>query len=198
MEFEFDAPTWDRIYEMLLGLAERIGKGRFTPDIVLAVSRGGWIPARVLCDLLGDPNLADVGVEFYFGVAETKDEPTLVRPASVSLEDRKVLIVDEVADTGKSLKLVKEHVTDRGAKEVKVAVIYSKPHSIVKPDFFAGETSSWIVFPWEIKETVRKIIKDSAARRKSREEETAKLVKAGVPSELVERFVKEVLEEEKC
>jgi hypoxanthine phosphoribosyltransferase len=198
MELEFDVPSWDQIYEMLLSLAERIGKSRFKPDIVLAVSRGGWIPARVLCDLQGDPNLADVGVEFYFGVAEAEDEPTLVRPASVSLEDRKVLIVDEVADTGKSLKLVKEHVTDRGAKEVKVAVIYSKPHSIVKPDFFARETSSWIVFPWEMKETVRKIIKDCAARRKSRGEETAKLVKAGVPSELVERFVKEVLEEEKC
>jgi hypoxanthine phosphoribosyltransferase len=198
MDSEFDVPTWDQIYEMLLSLAERIRKSRFKPDIVLAVSRGGWIPARVLCDLLGDLNLADVGVEFYLGVAETKDEPTLARPASVSLAGRNVLIVDEVADTGKSLKLVKEHVASQGAKAVKVAVIYSKPHSIVKPDFFAGETSSWIVFPWEIKETVRKIIKDSAARRKSREEETAKLVKAGVPSELVERFVKEVLEEKEC
>jgi hypoxanthine phosphoribosyltransferase len=195
---EFDTTKWDQIYEMLLGLAEKIGKTGFVPDIVLAVSRGGWIPARVLCDLLGDPNLADVGVEFYLGVAEAKDEPTLVRPASVSLAGRKVLIVDEVADTGKSLKLVKEHVTDLGAKIVKVAVIYCKPHSIIRPDFFVRETSNWIVFPWEMKETVRKIIKDSAAKRKSGEEQIAKLVKAGVPSELAGRFMKEVLEEEKC
>jgi hypoxanthine phosphoribosyltransferase len=197
-ELDFDAPTWDRIYAMLLDLAERISKTRFMPDVVLAVSRGGWIPARVLCDLLGEPNLADVGVEFYLGVSESKGEPTLVRPASAPLIGRKVLIVDEVADSGKSLKLARKHVVELGATMVKVAVIYCKPTSTIIPDFFAVKTSRWIIFPWEIKETVSKIIKDSAERRKSGKKQTAQLVKAGVPSGLVERFAKEALGEKKC
>jgi hypoxanthine phosphoribosyltransferase len=196
MESEFEVPTWDRIYEMLLNLAEKIAKDTFKPDTVLAVSRGGWIPARVLCDLLGAPSLADVGVKFYSGVAEPKDEPKLTRSTSVSLKGHRVLIVDEVADTGKSLKVVKQHVSQQGPDETKIAVIYSKPKSAVNPDFFEKQTRNWIIFPWETKETVRNIIKQTASKPKLRESETARLVKAGVPSGLVERFSKEVLEEE--
>jgi hypoxanthine phosphoribosyltransferase len=183
---------------MLLDLAEKIRKNGFNPDIIVGVSRGGWPPARVLSDLLGNPNLANVKAEFYLGVAETKGEPTLTQPVSMKIANKKVLVVDEVADTGKSLKLVKEHIIENGAAEVKIATVYYKPWSIVKPDYYEKETSKWIVFPWEIKETVRKIVKKCTENGTSIEEETAKLVKAGISVGLVERFLKEILEEEKC
>ena len=197
-EIEFEVPTWDQIYEMLLNLVEKIRKNGFKPDIIVGVSRGGWPPARVLSDLMGNPNLANVRAEFYLGVAETKEEPVLTQPVSMKVVGKKVLVVDEVADTGKSLKLVKEHIIEKGATEVKIATVYYKPWSIVKPDYYERETSCWIVFPWEIKETVRKLVKKCREKRKSIEEETAKLVKAGISTELVERFLKEILEEENC
>ena len=197
-ELEFEVPTWKQIYNMLLNLAEKIRKNGFKPDIIVGVSRGGWPPARVLSDLLGNPNLANVKAEFYLGVAETKGEPTLTQPVSTNVASRKVLIVDEVADSGKSLKLVKEHVIKEGACEVKIVTIYYKPWSIVIPDYYEKETSRWIVFPWEIKETIRKIVKKCREKGKSVQEETAKLVKAGIPAELVRRFLKEILEEENC
>ena len=198
LKLEFEVPTWNQIYSMLLDLAEKIRKNGFNPDIIVGVSRGGWPPARVLSDLLGNPNLANVRAEFYLGVAETKGEPTLTQPVSMKIADKKVLVVDEVADTGKSLKLVKEHIIKKGATEVKIATVYYKPWSIVKPDYYEKETSKWIVFPWEIKETVRKIVKRCREKRKSIEKETAKLVKAGISTELVKRFLKEILEEENC
>ena len=71
-ELEFEVPTWNQIYDMLLNLAERILKTGFKPDIIVGVSRGGWPPARVLSDLMGNPNLANVRAEFFLGVAETK------------------------------------------------------------------------------------------------------------------------------
>ena len=194
-ELEFEVPKWNQIYEMLLNLAEKIRKNNFKPDIIVGVSRGGWPPARVMSDLLNNPNLANVRTEFYLGVAETKGEPTLTQPVSMKVAGKKVLVVDEVADTGKSLKLVKEHIIEKGATEVKIATVYYKPWSIVKPDYCERETSIWIVFPWEIKETVRKIVKRCREKRKPIEEETAKLVKAGISTELVERFLKEILEE---
>lgn len=197
-EIEFEVPTWNQIYEMLLNLAEKIRKNGFKPDIIVGVSRGGWPPARVLSDLLGNPNLANVKAEFYLGVAETKGEPVITQPVSMTVAGKKVLIVDEVADTGKSLKLVKEHIIGEGAAEVKVATVYYKPWSIVKPDYYEKETSRWIVFPWEIKETIRKIVKKCGEKGKTVEEETAKLVKAGISAELVRRFLKEILEEENC
>ncbi len=197
-EIEFEVPSWNEIYNMLLNLAEKIRKNGFEPDIIVGISRGGWPPARVLSDLLNNPNLANVKAEFYLGVAETKGEPTLTQPVSMAVAGKKVLVVDEVADTGKSLKLVKEHVIEEGATEVKIVTIYYKPWSIVIPDYYEKETRRWIVFPWETKETIRKIIKKFGGKGRSVEEETTKLAKAGISAELIKRFLKEILEEENC
>jgi len=197
-QLQFEVPTWNQIYNMLLNLAEKIRRNGFKPDIIVGVSRGGWPPARVLSDLLHNPNLANVRAEFYLGVAETKGEPTLTQPVSMATASKKVLVVDEVVDTGKSLKLVREHIIEQGAAEVKIATVYCKPWSIVKPDYCEKETSRWIVFPWEIKETVQKIVKRYKEKVTSIEEETAKLVEAGISAELVKRFLKEILEEENC
>lgn len=197
-EIAFEVPTWNEIYEMLLDLAEKIRKNGFKPDVIVGVSRGGWPPARVLSDLLNTPNLANVKAEFYLGVAETKGEPTLTQPVSTAVLGKKVLIVDEVADTGKSLKLVKEHIIKKGAAEARIVTVYYKPWSIVMPDYYEKKTSRWIVFPWETKETIRKILKKCTQKEKLVDEETAKLVEAGVSAELVRRFLKEILEEEKC
>ena len=199
LELEFEIPNWNQVYDMLLNLAERIRLSRFRPDMIVGVSRGGWPPARVLSDLLGNPNLASVRAEFYMGVSETKDEPVLSQPVSAEVANKKVLIVDEVADTGKSLNLVKKHLVEQGAKEVKIATIYYKQWSIVRPDYYEKQTDRWIVFPWEVKETVRKIFKRcSADRNLSFEEETAKLVKGGVPEKHIKRFVKEIYGEKAC
>jgi hypoxanthine phosphoribosyltransferase len=195
---KFEAPSWNQIYDMLLDLAGRIRKDGFRPDIIVGISRGGWPPARVLSDLLSNPNVANVRAEFYLGIAETGSEPTLTQPVSVKTRRKKILIVDEVADTGKSLKMVREHIVQEGAKEARTVTVYYKPWSIVRPDYFAKETSDWIVFPWEIKETIRKIIAKCEELGKPVEEETAKLVKAGIKSRLIRRFLKEISEEEEC
>jgi hypoxanthine phosphoribosyltransferase len=197
-EVKLEAPSWNQIYDMLLDLADRIRKNGFKPDIIVGVSRGGWPPARVLSDLLSNPNLANVKAEFYLGVAETKCEPALTQPISVAVVGKRVLIVDEVADTGKSLKLVKQHIIDQGATEARIATVYYKPWSIVKPDYYSKKTGNWIVFPWEVKETIHKIITKCAERGIPVEEEAAKLTEAGIPDPLVKRFLKEIFEEEKC
>lgn len=197
-EITFEVPTWNQIYKMLLDQAEKIRRNGFKPDIIVGVSRGGWPPARVLSDLLENPNLANARAEFYLGVAETKTEPILTQPVSAAVAGKKVLIVDEVADTGKSLELVKEHIIRQGAVEVKTATVYYKPWSIVKPDYYEKETSNWIVFPWEIKETIRKIVRKCEEKGTSVEEETMKLVRAGLRKELVGRFLREIYEEGNC
>ncbi|NWF87214.1 phosphoribosyltransferase [Candidatus Bathyarchaeota archaeon] len=183
---------------MLLNLADKIRYNGFKPDLIVGVSRGGWPPARVISDLMGNANLANVRVEFYTGVAETREEPVLTQPVSAEVAGKKVLIVDEIADTGKSLKLVKEHIIEKGASDVKIATVYYKPWSIVKPDYYEKKTSRWVVFPWEIKETVRKIVKKHKKEKSSIEKEIAKLVKAGISAELSEKFLREIFEEEIC
>jgi hypoxanthine phosphoribosyltransferase len=193
---EFEIPTWDRIYEFLLSLAEKIREDKFKPDVIVGVSRGGWPPARVMSDLLENPEIANVKAEFYLGVAQTKGEPLITQPVSVSVRDKEVLLMDDVADTGKSLRLVRAHLKEKGATEVKIATIYYKPWSVVIPDYYEKETRSWIIFPWERKETIRNVIKRYKKEEKSVEEAKDKLVSSGLDSKLVERFAREILEGE--
>jgi len=193
-EPDFEVPTWDQIYELLLNLADRVRKANFKPDVIVGVSRGGWPPARVISDFLGNPNIANVKAEFYLGVAQTKGEPVITQPVSTSVKGKKVLVVDEVADTGKSLRLVRSHLKEKGATEVKVLTVYYKPWSVVVPDWYGKETSHWIVFPWEIKETVRQVLKQYKSQGKSMEEAVEKLVQSGLKRKLVERFIREVSE----
>jgi hypoxanthine phosphoribosyltransferase len=194
---EFEVPTWNQTYAMLLSQAEKIFQSGFKPDIAVGITKGGWIPARVLSDLLEIPELATLGVEFYLGVAETRDEPVLTQRVSAVVSGKKVLLVDDVADTGKSLQLAKEHVLQQGAAEVRLATLYYKPSSVTKPDYYEKETRRWVVFPWETKETIRKIV-EKYRHKSVINAETAKLVKAGLPKQLAERLLKKVSEEGNC
>lgn len=194
-KLEFEIPSWEQIYEALLNLANRIRENDFKADVIVGVSRGGWPPARIMSDLLENPELANVRAEFYLGVAKTKGDPVITQHVSTSVTDKKVLIVDEVADTGKSLRLVKSHLEEQGATEVKIMTIYYKPWSIVVPDWYAKETSCWIVFPWERKETVRQVLEEYRDQGKSVDEAVEKLVRSGLSRKLVDRFIREISEE---
>ena len=194
----FEVPKWNQIFNMLLRLADAIKHNKFKPDVIVGVARGGWPPARVLSDLLDNCNLANVRVEFYWGIAKTNKKPVLTQPVSINVLNKKVLIVDEIADTGKSLRLVKKHVVEQGASEVKIATIYYKPWSVIKPDYYVKETISWVVFPWEIKETIRKLVEKCREKGLSVQTEIGKLVKAGLSEKLANRFLREIFEEESC
>jgi len=193
-ELEFEIPTWERIYELLLNLASKIRNSDFKPDVIVGISRGGWPPARIMSDLLENPELANVKAEFYLGVAKTKGEPVITQPVSVSVRGKKVLVVDDVADTGKSLRLVRTHLRQQGAAEVKIATIYYKPWSIVKPDWYERETSRWVVFPWERKETVRNLVEKFKGEGKTLKEAKETLIRYGLDPKLVERFIEEISE----
>ena len=193
---EFEIPSWDQLYGLLLNLSEAVRKSGFEADLMVGVSRGGWIPARIMSDLLENPNLANVTAEFYVGVAETRQEPSITQPVSASVDGKKVLVVDDLADTGKSLKIVNAHLKNQGASEVRIATIYYKPWSITAPDYYEKETRRWIVFPWEQKETVKKIVEKFIGAGRTVEEAKEKLISSGLNREHVELFIKEIAEEE--
>jgi hypoxanthine phosphoribosyltransferase len=194
----YEAPSWNKIYSMLLKQSQCVQSSGFKPDVIVGVSRGGWIPARVLSDLLEKTNLSSVKVEYYVGIGQARSKPILTQRLSVDVAGKKVLVVDEVADSGKSLKLAVAHLVEQGADKVRTAVLYCKPASIFKPDYCAKETSSWVVFPWEIKETIREILKINKADPSQSKREISRLAKAGVPQRLITWFLKEFSELSEC
>jgi hypoxanthine phosphoribosyltransferase len=189
--FGFEVPTWKQMYEMLLELADTIRSDVFEPDIIVGISRGGWFPARILSDLLDNPYITSVGAAFYVGLYETNRKPRLTQPITVDVSDRRILLVDDVVDSGKSAVLIKKHLSQQGAKDTKLLTLYYKPWSVVKPDFYGKETSDWVVFPWEVKETLAKLAKKCKTTNEPFEDAVSNLIKSGVSKELVERFLKE-------
>jgi len=137
---------WTNVDKAVKTLASSIKRG-FSPDLIVGVARGGLIPAVWLSHLLGDKPLRFIHVKYYKGMDLRKKKPELL--ADVGRLKGKVLVVDDVADTGTTLEFVAKHIKRKGAKDVKVATIAMKPHSTFKPDFFVFETDKWIVFPWE-------------------------------------------------
>lgn len=193
---EFIAPSWEEIYNLCLDLSDRIKQQKYEPEIIVGIARGGWIPARILSDLLGNSYTANLKIDFYRGVGETKDRPVITQTISTIVEGKKVLITDDVADSGKSLKVAREHLEQCGASQVKIATIYYKPWSIVKPDFYISETEAWIVFPWERKEFVHKMYESLKSKGLNSKEVLSELLKTGLPEDLLKRFLKDITGEE--
>lgn len=194
---EFEAPTWNQIYAMLLSQAETIRQSGFKPDVIVGVTTGGLAPARVISDILEVTDVVTVGVKFYVGVAETRNEPVLTQRVSADVKGKKALLVDDITDTGKSLWLAREHLQQQGAAEIRITTVYDKPFSVIKPDYYEKKTRLWVVFPWDTKETLRKIVEKRSDKR-AIEIETARLEKAGLPKQLLEKFLKEVREAGNC
>jgi len=187
---EYVSPSWDEIYNMLLEQAIRIKQSGFQPDLIVGVSRGGWIPGRILSDLLGNAHTANVKIEFYVGIGQTSRKPVVTQPISEEIANKRVLVVDDVADTGESMFVALDHVLERHAGDVRTITIYHKPHSKFKPDFFAESTSHWIVFPWERLETAQLLIQEAKSQGHSRDSVKQTLSKCGMAEKTVDALLK--------
>ena len=141
--------TWELFGTAVRELAETVAGDRFVPDVVLGIARGGLPIAGGLAYALGAKVVGTLNVEFYTGVDSTLDEPTVLPPLLDldALRGSRVLIVDDVADSGRTLELVVRLIGTHVA-ESRIAVLYHKPRSVVVPQYVWRTTDRWIVFPW--------------------------------------------------
>jgi uncharacterized protein len=194
---EYEVPTWNQIYATLIKQAEHIWNN-FQPDVIVGICRGGWIPARVLSDLLDNSNLANVRTESYTGIGKAVDQPILTQEVSMDVKGKKVLLVDEIVDSGQSLKLIIDHINQQGASEVKTATLYYKPSSVIKPDYYENETLNWIIFPWETKEALKEIYKIHKDNAEHLKKQIQKIAAAGMSKSIINQFLKSQSEATKC
>lgn len=192
MKFKCVLYTWDDIQKLCKKLSEKIKKSGYSPDVVVAIARGGWIPARIVCDHLDIKDLYSVKTEHWGVVATKTGEAKITQPLNVNLEGKKVLIVDDVADTGDTIRVVLEHVRELSPSDVKVAVVDYKKTSKFLPDFYAAEMENWkwIVYPWSIKEDLRSLIEKAGAKTV---EEAVRVLKEEFDVVVEEELVKDVL-----
>ena len=146
---EREVLTWERYGVAAVELGEQVRGSGFAPDIVLGIARGGLVPAASLAYALDCKNLFTMNVEFYTGVGTTLDAPVMLPPLldPADLLDMRVLVVDDVADSGKTLELVLELCHGHVA-QLRSAVLYQKPTSLLDADVVWQHTDRWIDFPW--------------------------------------------------
>ena len=149
MSGDREVMTWDDLGAGARELAERIHADGYEPDVILAIARGGLLLAGALGYALGVKNTYTMNVEFYTGEDERLPAPIVLPPvpALVDLTEARLLIADDVADTGATLKLVRDFCAGHVA-DVRCAVVYEKPHSTVASEYVWRRTSLWINFPW--------------------------------------------------
>lgn len=147
--------TWDGFGEATRTLSREIVDSGFVPDVVVAIARGGLLPGGAIAYGLGVKSCGALNVEFYTGVGTVLDEPVLLSPDLdvASLADKRVLLVDDVADSGRTLALAVTLLRDYSA-DVRSVCIYSKPGSVAAPDYVWRETDLWIDFPWSARGSV--------------------------------------------
>ncbi|MGQ4911222.1 MAG: phosphoribosyltransferase [Candidatus Thorarchaeota archaeon] len=151
--------SWRDVYNLTLQLSERIVESNFRPDIIVGIARGGWIPARILSDVLYANALQNIRIEYYTDVGVKGKNPQITQPLSGTLAEKNILLVDEVADTGDSLHTAIEHIKSLGAASLRSAVLHLKPTSRVVPDYYMVLTDSWTVYPWENRESIIALVK---------------------------------------
>lgn len=156
---QFKIFSWNDVYNLTLQLSERIVKSGYKPDIIVGIARGGWIPARILTDVLYARTLENIRIEYYFDIGVRGKEPQITQPITGTLEDKSILLVDEVADSGETLIHAIRHVRELGAKEVRSAVLHVKPTCKVDIDYWMHRVDAWTVYPWEHRESIIALVK---------------------------------------
>lgn len=148
---------WSKFYRDVVELALMIKKESYVPDLIVAIARGGWVVARIISDMLEVNNVTDIHISFYEDIAKTKREPIILEEPGKQIEDKRILLVDDVSDTGESLIKCIDYIKSKKPKEVKTATVYVKPWTKFWPDFYVKEIDKWIIYPYEVKETIKKL-----------------------------------------
>lgn len=139
--------TWRDIRRLVWKLARHAKK--FSPQVVIGIAKGGVVPAVWIANILHVQEFDIMRILFYTDIGKHLERPLLLKPITINLAHKRVLIVDDIVDTGKTMKLAIEHVYHCGASEAKFYALYCKPRTLVSPDCYGELTDDWIVFPWE-------------------------------------------------
>jgi hypoxanthine phosphoribosyltransferase len=153
-KFKCQILSWGRVVRDAEELSRIIRASGYSPDIIVAIGRGGYVPARILCDCLLLCDLTSIKVE-HWGVAALQKEKAVVKfPLCARIRDKKVLLVDDITDTGETLRVSLKYLKRFRPREVRTAVLIHKTCSSVVPDYFFRKIIKWrwVIFPWHLRE----------------------------------------------
>ena len=187
--------SWELFYDMARQLAFKIQDDGYKPDIIIAIARGGYTPARILSDYLGVMDMTSFKVRHY-RAAHKQAEARIEHPLAADVTGRKILLVDDVSDSGDTFEVGIEHINAcADPSEIRTAVLHHKIVSKYKPDYYTREVKEWhwITYPWAVMEDMTEYIKNMSPAATSFEDVASKLRKEylmELPSQIIEDAMK--------
>jgi hypoxanthine phosphoribosyltransferase len=151
---EFIELFWNDIESYCEDISNGIKKDAFTPDMIISIGRGGMIPARILSDKLGLHNVHLFGIKLYNDVGEQMENAE-IENFDICVKDKNILLVDDLVDSGKTMEILVNEMTNRGAKKIAKAALLKKDiDNSYSVDYYSAyfEKDEWVVFPWEVHE----------------------------------------------
>lgn len=159
-DFKVDLISLDEAYKVAVQLANKIKNADLSLDAIVGIARGGLTPARMLCDFLNINTLYSIQIKHYSSGAEQKDEAKVLNKSFSEIGDKNILLVDDVNDSGKSLRSAYEQL--KGAKNLKTAVLHEKDNTDFKADFVGKsfEQWRWLIYQWAAAEDILQFLKE--------------------------------------
>jgi hypoxanthine phosphoribosyltransferase len=153
-----EAVSWNQFDRLVRAVAFAVRASRFQPDIVVAIARGGFVPARILCDYLGVMELVSFRIEHYRG-QEVEAQARIRHPLAIDVKGKHVLVVDDLSDTGETFDVAVRYLKELGAAEVRTAALHHKQQSKIEPDYYAKRLLKWrwLSYPWARMEDVMEL-----------------------------------------
>jgi len=144
--------SWEMFGELCRALALRVAR-EYDPDLVIGIARAGVIPGAVIASILR-VDFHSMKISRRDGDEQVRDRPAILSAAPGSARGQRVLVVDEIASSGETLRMALSSLRNVGPTELRTATCFVRPRGY-KPDYFALETDQTIIFPWD-----RKIFQD--------------------------------------
>lgn len=188
---KFELYSWDEFGQHLLALSREILKSGDQFDRLVALAKGGTAIARPLGDLCGIKEQSSVQIEFYADIAETNKTPVITQSLPVQIKGERVLVVDDIADSGETLKVANTYLSLHGVDDIKTATLITKPWTKFKPDYSFYHTDSWIIFPWEVRETIELLTAIWKQKGDRQDKIKAQLVEIGFPKTEIDFYYTE-------
>jgi hypoxanthine phosphoribosyltransferase len=164
--------AWDDVERWSADVSDKMYASGWIPDVIIAISRGGYIPSRLICDKLVVSDLVSLQIAHWPSAAQMAKDAVVKYPLECDLNHKRTLIMDDIADSGDSIILAKDYIwTTCRPDEIRVATLqWISGSSKVKPDYFAEEVKGWVwyQYPWTRLEDVIGFIKRVITEEKER------------------------------
>jgi hypothetical protein len=184
---KFEYISWGDYHRLTFQMAQEIEKRRLRLDKLVVISRGGAVVGRLLSDFLELP-IRYITIVAYGAINKPK-KPKIVEGLNTTVDNETVLLVDEIADSGATFKTAIEHLRKHQAAKIYTAALIIKPHTQPRPDFYTHTSDKWVVFPYEVRETISQLASQWQKEGNARKEIVRKLVKLGFVEAMVRVIV---------